>query len=69
MMTQRQEALAERSLEIVKYDRAVVVKLNWRGWVTNAIAIAAGFGSKGKKKKIRKTYTILSSMLESLALP
>lgn len=47
-MTQKKEELAEQSLEIANYDRAVVVKLNWKGWVTNVTEIATGFGSKGK---------------------
>lgn len=47
-MTQKKEEPVEHSLKIVSYDRAVVVKLNWKGWVTNVTAIAAGFGSKGK---------------------
>lgn len=47
-MTQKKEKLAERSPKIVSYDSAVVVKLNWKGWVTNVTAIATGFGSKGK---------------------
>ncbi len=47
-MTQKKEELAEHSLKIASNDRAVVVKLNWKGWVTNVTAIATGFGSKGK---------------------
>lgn len=45
---QKKEQLTERSLEIVSYDRAVVVKLNCKGWVTNVTVIATGFGSKGE---------------------
>lgn len=46
-MAEKNEELAERSFKIVSYDRAVVVKLNWKGWVTNVRAVATGFGSEG----------------------
>lgn len=47
-MAWKKEELANHGSKIVSYDRAVVVKLNWKGWVTNVTAIATGFGSKGK---------------------
>lgn len=46
-MAEKNEELAEHRLKIVSYDRAVVVKLNWKGWVTNVRAIVTGFGSEG----------------------